>query len=75
VSQGEEPRKRDRKVGRVSAVLPDCLYSLQLDDGTAITAHLSAEMRLHSVRLLEGNRVSVELSPFDPSRGRIVRRL
>ena len=75
MSQERNGRQANRKVGRITAVLPDCLYSLQLEDGAAVTAHLSMEMRLHSVRLLAGERVSVELSPFDPSRGRIVKRL
>ena len=75
MSQEQDGQRMSKKVGRIIAVLPDCLYSLQLEDGDAVTAHLSVEMRLHSVRLLEGDRVNVELSPFDPSRGRSVKRL
>ena len=62
-------------MARVTAVLPNCLYSLVLEDGKPVTAHIASEMRLHNVRLLEGDRVKVELSMLDPSRGRIVRRV
>jgi translation initiation factor IF-1 len=62
------------KPGTVMAVLPDSLFSLRMEDGSSVTAHMAPRMRLHCVRLLEGERVVVELSPFDPGRGRIVRR-
>ena len=58
---------------RVEEVLPSQLYQLRLEgEGGTVRAHLSAEMRMHSVRLLPGTRVEVEVSPFDPSRGRIL---
>ena len=54
-------------------VLPSELFLLRLEgDGGLLRAHLSGEMRLHNVRLLPGARVEVEVSPFDPSRGRIL---
>lgn len=76
-SMGTDSPARGSSVSRpatVVAVLPDRLYSLRLEDGSLVTAHIAAAMRLHCVRLLEGERVVVELSPFDPGRGRIVRR-
>lgn len=57
----------------VESVLPNELFLLRLEgDGGTLKAHLSAEMRMHSVRLLPGTRVEVDVSPFDPSRGRIL---
>ena len=70
-----ETNDTKRKRGRIAAVLPNSMYSLHLDDGTTVVAHLSPEMRLHTVRLLTGDSVCVELAPFDPTRGRIVKRL
>ncbi len=71
-ADGPEPIPDAR--GRVTGVLPSGLYSLVLEDGREIKAHIATEMRLHNVRLLEGDKVSVAVSPFDPGRGRIVRR-
>ena len=70
----DAPQKARVAVGTVTAVLEEKLFRLRLEDGRQVTAHMGAEMRLHEVRLLQGDRVSVELSPFDPSRGRIVAR-
>ena len=60
--------------GAVREILESELYRVRLDDGTDVTAHVAPEMRLYNVRLLEGDRVLVSLSPYDPSRGRIVGR-
>jgi translation initiation factor IF-1 len=60
---------------QVTDVLPNSLYELELPEGRKMRAHLSAEMRLHNVRLLPGEWVQVEPSPFDPSRGRILRKV
>lgn len=57
--------------GRIVAPLPNALFRVALEDGHEILAHLSAEMRMRSVRLLPGDRVRVELSPYDLTRGRI----
>jgi len=74
-SSSAPPAARVRRA-RVEDVLPSELYLVRLegDGGTGGTmrAHLSAEMRMHYVRLLPGARVEVEVSPFDPSRGRIL---
>jgi translation initiation factor IF-1 len=60
--------------GAVKAVLESELYRVRLDDGSDVTAHVAPEMRLYNVRLLEGDKVLVSRSPYDPSRGRIVGR-
>ena len=61
--------------GTVEAVLPRALYRVKLDDGREITASVSAKARQVTVRLLPGDGVTVEISPYDPTRGRIKERL
>ena len=63
------------RAAEVVDVLPNGLYALELEGGEEVRAHLSAEMRMHNVRLLPGERVQVALSPFDPGRGRIVKKV
>lgn len=60
--------------GRVSEVLPSTNFRVKLEDGHEILAHLSGKMRLNKIRIMPGDRVRVELSPYDLSRGRIVYR-
>lgn len=73
MSEGEgEGRKVD---GRVEEALPATTFRVVLDDGTAVLAYLSGKMRLHRIKILPGDRVTVEMSPYDTDRGRIVRRL
>ena len=63
---------------RVSAVvkeaLPNAVFRVQLENGHMVTAHVSGKMRMHFIRILPGDRVTVELSPYDLSKGRIVYR-
>jgi translation initiation factor IF-1 len=61
--------------GTIEAVLPRALYRVRLDDGARITASVSTKARQVTVKLLPGDAVKVELSPFDPTRGRIQERL
>jgi translation initiation factor IF-1 len=56
-------------------VLPQALYRVQMNDGTVITAHIAASMRMTYVRALPGDRVRIELSPYDRSRARITKKL
>ena len=67
-----EERKID---GRVEEALPGTTFRVILDDGTAILAYLAGKMRLHHIKILPGDRVTVEMGPYDDARGRIVRRL
>lgn len=60
--------------GTVIEALPNTTFKVQLNDGREVLAHLSGKMRLHYIRVLVGDRVEVELSPYDEKRGRIVRR-
>jgi translation initiation factor IF-1 len=61
-------------VGTIVEALPSALYRVELADGRRLLAHISQQMRLTYVRVLPGDRVVVELSPYDRSRGRIVAR-
>jgi translation initiation factor IF-1 len=61
--------------GTVEAVLPRALYRVRLDGGTQITASVSAKARQVTVKLLPGDGVMVQISPYDPTRGRIEEKL
>lgn len=66
----------ERKVdGRVEEALPGTTFRVILEDGTEILAYLAGKMRLHHIKILPGDRVTVEMGPYDDARGRIVRRL
>lgn len=67
--------ERIYKEGVVQEALPSTLFRVRLDDGQEILAHLSGRMRLHFIRVLPGDRVRVELSPYDNTKGRIVLRM
>jgi translation initiation factor IF-1 len=58
--------------GVVSEVLPDSRYRVTLDNGHALIAYSAGRMRKHRIRILAGDKVSLELSPYDLSKGRIV---
>jgi translation initiation factor IF-1 len=60
--------------GEVAEALPSTMFRVQLDDGPAVFATLSGKMRKHYIRILPGDRVKVELSPYDLTRGRITYR-
>ena len=61
--------------GTIEAVLPRALYRVRLDGGTEITASVSARARQVTVKLLPGDGVMVQISPYDPTRGRIEEKL
>jgi translation initiation factor IF-1 len=60
--------------GEVVEALPNTMFKVQLDGGHDVLAHISGKMRMHYIRILPGDRVKVELSPYDLSRGRITYR-
>ena len=60
--------------GVVKDVLPNTMFRVELDNGHEVLAHISGRMRKHFIRILEGDRVRVELTPYDLTRGRIVYR-
>ena len=61
--------------GTIEEVLPRALYRVRLDDGATVTASVSNKLRQITVKLLPGDGVTVEISPYDPTRGRIKERL
>jgi translation initiation factor IF-1 len=61
--------------GVVEETLPNTNFKVRLDNGHMILAHISGRMRVNYIRLLTGDRVLVEMSPYDLTKGRIVQRL
>ncbi|MEO0198672.1 MAG: translation initiation factor IF-1 [candidate division WOR-3 bacterium] len=58
--------------GTVKEVLPNAMFRVLLDNGVLVLAHISGKMRMNFIKILPGDRVVVELSPYDLTRGRIV---
>lgn len=61
--------------GVVEEALPNALFKVKLDSGQEILAHLSGKMRIHYIRVVAGDRVKVEMTPYDLTKGRIVTRM
>ncbi|MBI4358449.1 MAG: translation initiation factor IF-1 [Candidatus Omnitrophica bacterium] len=61
--------------GTVVEPLPNAMFRVELDNGHKVLAHISGKMRMHYIRILSGDRVRVELSPYDLTRGRITYRV
>ncbi|WP_029551202.1 translation initiation factor IF-1 [Thermocrinis jamiesonii] len=77
------PKKKDQEKqkekgivleGTVEEALPNAMFRVRLDTGHQVLAHVSGKMRVHFIRILPGDRVKVELSPYDLTRGRIIYR-
>jgi translation initiation factor IF-1 len=60
--------------GTVVETLPNAMFRVELENGHRILAHISGKMRMHFIKILPGDKVSVELSPYDLTRGRIIYR-
>ena len=60
--------------GTVVEPLPNAMFRVELENGHQVLAHISGKMRMHYIRILPGDKVTVELSPYDLSRGRITYR-
>ena len=58
--------------GRVLETLPNAMFRVELENGHKVLAHISGKMRMHFIRILPGDKVTIELSPYDLSRGRII---
>lgn len=58
----------------VEEALPNAMFRVELENGHKILAHVSGKMRMHFIRILPGDQVTVEISPYDLSKGRIVYR-
>lgn len=64
-----------RKEGIVLEKLPSTMFRVQLKEGEVVLAHLSGKMRMYYIKILPGDRVAVELSPYDQTKGRVVQRM
>lgn len=60
--------------GTIVETLPNATFRVELENGHVVLAHISGKMRMHFIKILPGDKVTVELSPFDLSRGRIIYR-
>ena len=60
--------------GTVIETLPNTMFRVELENGHVVTAHISGKMRKHYIRILRGDKVTVELTPYDLSKGRITYR-
>ena len=58
--------------GTVVEVLPNAAFKVQLENGKVILAHISGKLRMNYIRILPGDKVTIELSPYDLSKGRII---
>ncbi len=60
--------------GVITETLPNAMFRVKLDNGHEILAHVSGKMRMHFIRILVGDKVQVEISPYDLTKGRIIYR-
>ncbi len=60
--------------GSVKETLPNAMFRVELENGHRVLAHISGKMRMHFIKILPGDKVTVQLSPYDLSRGRIIYR-
>ena len=58
--------------GSILEPLPNAMFRVELDNGHKVLAHISGKMRMHYIKILPGDKVTVELSPYDLTRGRII---
>jgi len=63
-----------RLEAKVTEALPNAMFRVELENGHKVLAHVSGKMRMHYIRILPGDKVTVEMSPYDLNRGRIVLR-
>ncbi len=74
-SKGKADKLNNKIEGRVEEALPGTTFRVKLDNGVEILAHLSGKMRMYYIKILPGDRVILEMTPYDKTRGRIIRRL
>ena len=74
MSKGKE-KEIIRMEGEVIETLPSTTFRVKLDNGHEVLAHISGRMRVNYIRLLPGDRVVLEMSPYDLTKGRIVQRM
>jgi len=73
----EQQKKKEEVVrvdGIVKETLPNAMFLVEIDGGHKVLGHVSGKMRMHYIKILPGDKVALELSPYDLTRGRIVLR-
>jgi len=73
--KNQDSKKVVRCDGRVIEALPNAFFKIALEDGREVIGFLSGKMRLHRITILPGDKVTLEMTPYDQSKGRIVYRL
>jgi len=68
----QSSKEKNIQEGVITESLPSLTFKVKLNDGKEILARLSGRMRIHHIRVLVGDKVSIELSPYDQTKGRIV---
>jgi translation initiation factor IF-1 len=61
--------------GEIVETLPNAMFRVRLENGHVVLAHVSGKMRMHFIKIMVGDKVTIEISPYDLSKGRISRRL
>jgi translation initiation factor IF-1 len=61
-------------IGKVVEPLPNAMFRVELESGKVILAHISGKMRMHYIRILPGDKVTIQISKYDPTKGRITYR-
>ncbi|HNS32403.1 MAG TPA: translation initiation factor IF-1 [bacterium] len=70
--------KKEEKIkvqGRINKALPGTSFLVEIENGHIVTAHLCGKMRMYYIKIIPGDKVILELSPYDMSRGRIIKRI
>lgn len=62
-------------IGTVEEALPNAMFRVNIENGNQILAHVSGKIRIHYIKILPGDKVKVELSPYDLTKGRIIQRI
>lgn len=75
IDRGSMPKEDSIEMeGTVTETLPNTMFRVKLDNGHVVTAHISGRMRKHYIRILTGDKVTVQLTPYDLTKGRITYR-
>jgi len=72
--KGQQKAQAIEVEGTVKELLPNAMFLVELDNGHKVLAHISGKMRMHYIKIVRGDRVKIELSPYDLTKGRIIYR-
>jgi len=73
-NKGQQKAQAIEVEGTVRELLPNAMFLVELDNGHKVLAHISGKMRMHYIKIVRGDRVKIELSPYDLTKGRIIYR-